>query len=175
MRQMDGGDIRKVFGCVAVGLMGLGASAIDITEDTTVTGADIATYATADINIAAGKTLTLLNPTADTTFSGSLSGSGNFVITADPAVAWIMTIAGNSPDFSGSVYISNLTFAVSSPAALGAAKSFTAQYGSDAAWKQSRFGGHGTYNCACDLQVRTYHAVDRGLKLQYADTVLADQ
>jgi len=172
MRQMNGGDFRKAFGFVAVGLMGLGASAIDITEDTTVTGADIATYATADINISDGKTLTLSAPDKSYTFTGALSGSGNLVVKAASAGTYRVTLSGNSPDFTGGVYITNLPFTVTAPAALGQAAKFTAKANVNA---RSYLQGEGEYASAFDVSASSTDSADvnYGLKLDSAETVIS--
>ncbi|MGI6496738.1 MAG: hypothetical protein ACOX5G_11780 [Kiritimatiellia bacterium] len=166
---------RKALGFLSACLVALGASAIDITTDTTVTGTNIAAYTAADIHIAEGASLTLLDPDMDYTFTGALSGGGNFVCRAASAGERRMTLSGDSPAFSGGFFFTNVAFYVSSPAAIGNARQFTADYDADLDTPMSQcvFDGQGAYDCACDFKVQTTSWPNRGLKLNHVDTELA--
>ena len=77
------------------------ASAISITANTTVTEANVADYVSADIDIAAGATLTFSGLTTPRTFTGTLTGGGNFAVVSPATTAVKMTLAGDATGFTG--------------------------------------------------------------------------
>ena len=62
--------------------------AVSITQDTVVTEGDVANYIAADIDIASGATLTFSGLTTRRTFTGKLTGGGNFAIVS-PALTTV--------------------------------------------------------------------------------------
>ena len=95
------------------------ASAISITANTTVTEANVADYVSADIDIAAGTTLTFSGLTTPRTFTGTLTGGGNFAVVSPATTAVKMTLAGDATGFTGQFCFTNHAVNVSSPAAVG--------------------------------------------------------
>lgn len=153
-------------GLVTVGL-GLAAVGISIPSDTTVTDADVANYLAADIDIAAGATLCFRNLTTAPTFTGSLTGGGNFVVVSatapDDATAAEkarVTFNGNATGFTGGFIISNHVFTASAPSALGRAK---VTYYLRTANTHSYLNGSGSY--ACPMEVFPCDASGCGLHI----------
>ena len=66
---------QKAICTLVVGMVGAAAGAISITANTTVTEANVADYVAADIDIAAGATLTFSGLTTPRTFTGTLTFS----------------------------------------------------------------------------------------------------
>ena len=100
-------------------MVGAVASAISVTANTTVTEANVADYVSADIDIAAGATLTFSGLTAPRTFTGTLTGGGNFAVVSPARTDVKMTLNGNATGFTGQFCFTNHAVNVSSPAAVG--------------------------------------------------------
>ena len=88
--------------CVfAASMFAAAVGAISITEDTVVTEADVADYVAADIDIAAGATLTFSGLTTARTFTGTLTGGGNFAVVSPARTTVKMTLSGDATGFTG--------------------------------------------------------------------------
>lgn len=134
-------------GLVAVGL-GLASAGIQITTNTTVTDADVADYLAADIDIAAGATLCFSGLTAARTFSGNITGGGNFVVKSASDSSIRVTFSGNAEGFTGGFFITNHVFTASAPSAFGTAK---VTYYNRMASTHSYLNGSGSYACPMDV------------------------
>lgn len=100
-------------------VVGAAAGAISITANTTVTEANVADYVAVDIDIAAGATLTFSGLTTPRTFTGTLTGGGNFAVVSPSRTDVKMTLNGNATGFTGQFCFTNHAVNVSSPAAVG--------------------------------------------------------
>ena len=109
----------KAICTLVTGMSVAAASAISITANTTVTEANVADYVAADIDIAAGATLTFSGLTTPRTFTGTLTGGGNFAVVSPATTAVKMTLAGDATGFTGQFCFTNHAVNVSSPAAVG--------------------------------------------------------
>ena len=109
----------KTICTLVTGMSVAAASAISITANTTVTEANVADYVAADIDIAAGATLTFSGLTTPRTFTGTLTGGGNFAVVSPARTDVKMTLNGNATGFTGQFCFTNHAVNVSSPAAVG--------------------------------------------------------
>ena len=109
----------KVICTFVTGMFAASAAAISITANTTVTEANVADYVAADIDIAAGTTLTFSGLTTPRTFTGTLTGGGNFAVVSPARTDVKMTLNGNATGFTGQFCFTNHAVTVSSPAAVG--------------------------------------------------------
>ena len=109
----------KAICTLVTGMFAAAAAAISITANTTVTEANVADYVAADIDIAAGATLTFSGLTTPRTFTGTLTGGGNFAVVSPARTDVKMTLNGNATGFTGQFCFTNHAVNVSSPAAVG--------------------------------------------------------
>lgn len=109
----------KAICTLVTGMSVAAASAISITANTTVTEANVANYVAADIDIAAGATLTFSGLTTPRTFTGTLTGGGNFAVVSPSRTDVKMTLNGNATGFTGQFCFTNHAVNVSFPAAVG--------------------------------------------------------
>jgi hypothetical protein len=109
----------KIALSVLFAFSGVFAASFNIAEDTVVTESEVASYAGADIDIAEGAVLKFHNLVNSRTFTGKLTGAGTLAIVNDSPTPIRMTLSGNAAGFTGSFAITNHTFTVSSPTALG--------------------------------------------------------
>ena len=87
----------------------------------TVAAADVAAWASADIDIGAGATLCFSEPTADATFTGNITGSGNFVakFASSSVRPQVFIMQGNATGFTGAFFYTNVYLYAKSPQAVG--------------------------------------------------------
>ena len=109
----------KAICTLVTGMSVAAASAISITANTTVTEANVADYVSADIDIAAGATLTFSGLTTPRTFTGTLTGGGNFAVVSPSRTDVKMTLNGDATGFTGQFCFTNHAVNVASPAAVG--------------------------------------------------------
>ncbi|MBO7688380.1 MAG: hypothetical protein J6V72_18505, partial [Kiritimatiellae bacterium] len=95
------------------------AGAISITANTVVTEANVADYVAADIDIAAGATLTFSGLTTPRTFTGTLTGGGNFAVVSPARTDVKMTLDGDATGFTGQFCFTNHAVNITSPTAVG--------------------------------------------------------
>ena len=95
------------------------AGAISITANTVVTEANVADYVAADIDIAAGATLTFSGLTTPRTFTGTLTGGGNFAVVSPARTDVKMTLDGDATGFTGQFCFTNHAVTITSPTAVG--------------------------------------------------------
>lgn len=143
------------------------AGGIVVSEDTTVGDAEVAGYAAADIEIAAGATLCFSELSSAQTFSGRLTGEGAFVVESASHRDARITFAGDATAFRGGIFVTNHLVTAQGPDALGSAP-FTLQARAEGSF-YSYFKGPGTYACPLDVTVATRHPY--GLVLEQGVTV----
>ena len=103
----------------AIVMLSAPVGAVSITTDTVVTEADVADYIAADIDIATGVTLTFSGLTTRRTFTGKLTGGGNFAVVSPTCTSVKMTLSGDATEFTGQFCFTNHAVAISSPVAVG--------------------------------------------------------
>ena len=91
-----------------------------------VESSEVSSWAKADINIEEGATLVFSEPTQET-FTGTITGSGNFVAKAvsESVVPKMLTMNGNASGFTGAFFFSNVFFTVSNPQSVGSVARMT--------------------------------------------------
>ena len=138
--------------CVfAASMFAAAVGAISITEDTVVTEADVADYIAADIDIASGATLTFSGLTTRRTFTGKLTGGGNFAIVSPALTTVKMTLNGDATEFTGQFCITNHAVVISSPTAVGDVARINLRV------TQVGSTGNEAYQCAFKPANATYH------------------
>ena len=94
-----------------------------VTAGTTVTvgSSEIASWAGADIDIGEGATLCFSEPDSAATFTGRITGSGNFVANASPGgvVPKVFTMDGDAAAFTGGFFFTNVIARIQKPLAVG--------------------------------------------------------
>ena len=144
----------KIVGWVRLSLLAMmgiasSASAVSITADTTVGESEVANYVNEDIDIAAGSTLTFSELTTARTFTGKLTGGGNFVVkSAAQNTTARITFAGDASAFAGETCVTNQFFTSTGPGAISPVR---LRYYMTAAGK-SYLNGTGTYGCEVDAR-----------------------
>ena len=93
----------------------------------TVAAADLASWASADIDIGAGATLWFDEPNANAEFTGKITGSGNFVANTASATAApkLFSMKGDASGFTGGFFFTNVSPRIYSPIAVGDAATIT--------------------------------------------------
>jgi len=144
----------KIMGWVRLSLLAMigiasSASAVSITANTTVGESEVANYVDADIDIAAGSTLTFSELTTARTFTGKLTGGGNFVVkSAAQNTTARITFAGDASAFAGETCVTNHFFTSTGPGAISPVR---LRYYMTAIGK-SYLDGPGTYGCEVDAR-----------------------
>ena len=140
----------KTICTLVTGMSVAAASAISITANTTVTEANVADYVSADIDIAAGATLTFSGLTTPRTFTGTLTGGGNFAVVSPATTAVKMTLNGDATGFTGQFCFTNHAVNVSSPAAVGDVARINLKV------PQASSSGNDAYQCKFNPENATY-------------------
>ena len=88
---------------------------------TVVAAADVASWASADIDIGAGATLWFEEPASEVTFTGKITGLGNFVAKAasESVLPKVFNMNGDASGFTGGFFYTNVIPRIKTPLAVG--------------------------------------------------------
>ena len=118
--------MKKTLLCVVgafAGVLSVSAEQKTVPAGTTVTveGSDMASWIGADIEIGSGATLCFNEPASEGTFTGKITGSGNFVAKAasESTLPKVFNMNGDASGFTGGFFYTNVIPRIKKPLAVG--------------------------------------------------------